>query len=198
MKAKDIIKTYAKEKKHLKLVSRLSCLFFHKIKNFYPNILIYDNEIDLNLLKYGGLFHDIGLKFEKKYKLPHNKAGCKFIVENKPDEINEKDLMVLGCLIRYHRKSFPSENHPYYKDLNLQDKRKVNYLGAIIRLMDSLDHTHIDLIRDFNVHYDEKLNILTLILPKNIMLNKNITEAIKKKKDLFEFVYETTVKLKAG
>lgn len=196
MKTEEIVKKYGVDKEHLETVSRLSLLIFKKIKNIFLRLQNYDNENDLNLLKIGAILHDIGIKFEDIYNLPHNKAGATFILDNKPDEIKEEDLSVLACLIRYHRKSFPDEHHLPYKKLNQKEKAKVNYLGAIIRLADAFDSMHIDLIEDFEIKYDENVNILTFIFTKNIMLNTSLLKTIERKKDFFEAVYRTKIELK--
>lgn len=196
MKAEEIVKKYASNKEHLKNTSKLALLLFEKIRPFFLRLENYNNPKDLTLLKLGALLHDIGINFEEGYGLSHNKAGAAFILENKPDEINEEELFVLACLIRYHRKSFPNEKYPPYKALCQKDKAKVNFLGAIIRLADGLDTRHIGLIENFEAGYDKKLNVLTLFLPGNIMLNDSFLKATERKKDFFEEAYK--VKLKFG
>ena len=199
MNTDEILEQYSKDFDHNKNVEKYSIMLFEKLKNIFPEIKKYDNEFDLELLKKGALLHDIGIYFEKIYNKDHNKAGAKFILENKPDDIKEEDLIFLCCLIRYHRKSLPNpKKHKLYSKLNDKDKIKLNYLASLIKLADGLDFGHLGLISDLKFEYSEKLNLLTLFLSGNIMLNASILKAINKKKDFFEFAYKVKLKLKGN
>ena len=199
MNTDEILEQYSKDFDHNKNVEKYSIMLFEKLKNIFPEIKKYDNEFDLELLKKGALLHDIGIYFEKIYNKEHHKAGAKFIFENKPDDIKEEDLIFLCCLIRYHRKSLPNpKKHKLYSKLNDKDKIKLNYLASLIKLADGLDFGHLGLISDLKFEYSEKLNLLTLFLSGNIMLNASILKAINKKKDFFEFAYKVKLKLKGN
>lgn len=199
LNTEEILKQYSKDVEHSENVQKYSLMLFEKLKNVFPDIQKYDNEIDLEFLKKGASLHDIGVYFEKIYNKEHNKAGAKFILENKPDDIQEKDLIFLCCLIRYHRKSLPNpKKHKLYSKLNDEDKIKLNCLGSIIKLADGLDYGHLGLISDLNFEYNKKLNVLTLFLSGNIMLNASVLKAISKKKDFFEFAYQTKLKIKGS
>ena len=199
MNTDEILEQYSKDFDHNKNVEKYSIMLFEKLKNIFPEIKKYDNEFDLELLKKGALLHDIGIYFEKIYNKDHNKAGAKFILENKPDDIKEEDLIFLCCLIRYHRKSLPNpKKHKLYSKLNDKDKIKLNRLASLIKLADGLDFGHLGLISDLKFEYSEKLNLLTLFLSGNIMLNASILKAINKKKDFFEFAYKVKLKLKGN
>ncbi len=194
MLIEEIIEKYGKDKEHLRKTGYLAALFFQKILPYFDEIKIYNNKEDLALLEAGAKLHDVGIFFEKEYKIPHHKAGAEFIQNNCPNDIKEKDLKVLACLIRYHRKSLPDPKHKIYSSLNEEEKKKVLYLGAIVRLSDGLDTMHLGLVDDFEVEYDKNLNILTLIFTKGIMARKPFVRGILKKEDFFEAVYGAKIK----
>ena len=196
MDTKEVIKKYGKNKEHFKTVKRLSLLLFSKLLPHFLVLENFNNEKDLKLLANGAMLHDIGIYFEKAYGLSHHKAGAKYILENKPDDVEEENLNVLYCLIRYHRKSLPSELHNTYQKLKQIDKAKVNFFGSIIKLTDAMDYMHIGLIEDFDIEYDKNLNVLTLVFSNNIMLNTPLIENLEKKKDFFEMAYKTKLKFK--
>lgn len=199
MNTSEILKQYSKDFDHNKNVEKYSLMLFEKLKTVFAEIQKYDNEPDLELFKKGALLHDIGIYFEKIYNKDHNKAGAKFIFENKPDDIQEEDLIFLCCLIRYHRKSLPNpKKHKLYSKLNDKDKIKLNRLASLIKLADGLDFGHLGIISDLKFEYSEKLNLLTLFLSGNIMLNASILKAINKKKDFFEFAYKVKLKIKGN
>ncbi len=199
MKVEEIIKRYSKDKDHGENVSRLSVLLFNKLKNIFPYLQNYDTESSVNLLKTGAKLHDIGIYFEKIYDREHNKAGAKFILNNKPDDIDEDELIILCCIIRYHRKSLPdSSKHKLYSLLNAEEKTRLNYFASIVRLADGLDFGHFNLVEDFDLEYDKNLNVLTLIAEKNIMLNVSIVNAVQRKKDFLEKVFGVSLKIKGS
>lgn len=190
MNSKEILKKYGADITHSKQTAKLSLLLFDKLKEEFAVLKKYDNKRDLDLLYKGALLHDIGIKFEETYGLPHHKAGARYITDNPPDDIDEEDSGVLACLIRYHRKSLPDDNkYKPYKTLSQTNKAKVNYLGAIIRLADGLDNMHLNLVNDIDIKFDNKLNVLTLNISNNIMLNTSIRDVLDKKKKFFEKVF---------
>lgn len=196
MKIIEIVKKYGENKKHLENTSRLSFLLFSKLKNYFPFLEKYDNPADLTLLGAGAMLHDIGINFEDAYGVSHHKAGAKFIFENTPDEIIDKDKEILCCLIRYHRKSLPKENHEFYKDLDEEQKEKVNCLASIIRFADGLDCLHLNLVEDFKIDFNKKKNALTIYFGGNIMLNAVFLETVSRKTDFFKKVFNTDVTFK--
>ena len=199
MNTDEILEQYSKDFEHCLNVEKYSSMLFEKLKIIFPQIKVYDNKLDLELFKKGALLHDIGIYFEKIYDKEHHKAGAKFIFENKPDDIKEDDLIFLCCLIRYHRKNLPNiKKHKLYSKLNDENKTKLNYLASIIKLADGLDFGHLGLISNLDFEYNKKLNLLTLFLSGNIMLNASILKAINKKKDFFEFAYKTKLKIKGN
>ncbi len=198
MNVDEIVKKYSKNKNHLLHTKFLALTLFQKLKPIFRELEKYNNEADLKLLECGALLHDIGINFEDKFNLSHHKAGAKFILYNKPDEIDEKDIKVLACLIRYHRKSLPDKKHKLYNSLNDEDKRKTDCLASIIRLADSMDNRHLGLVEDFITEYDFSGKILTFEFPPNIMIDEELVNGMVRKTDFLEKVFSVEVKFKRG
>lgn len=190
----EIIKKHLPDKAHGENVKRLSLLLFNKLFGHFPILKNYENK--LSLLEKGANLHDIGINFEKTYSMAHNKAGANFIYENKPEDISDDELLIICCLIRYHRKSLPKEKHKYYSELNEDEKELTKIFSAIIKLADAMDYLHMGLIENFVTVYDEKSRILTLIFTNNIMSNRSYILAMEKKKDLLEEVFSIRVRFK--
>jgi len=190
MDIEDFKKNYLCDKtliEHSKLVSVLSLKFFHKLKAFFPDLKEFDNKEDLKLLEYGAALHDIGVMFEKRMDKAHHKIGRDLILENKISGLNETQNLVVANIVRYHRRALPDINkHKYYKMLNKDDRKKVGIFSSIVRLSDALDYNHFNLIDEFELKFDEKSRILTLVLSINIMLNIGFGELLEKKKELLE------------
>lgn len=194
----EIIKKHLNDKDHGRHVEKLSLLLFEKMTHYFPYLEKYNNTGDLDLLKKGAVLHDIGINFEDLYKKPHNKAGALFIYENKPEDINQKDLILICCLIRYHRKNPPKKKHKFYKMLSTEDKHKMKIFASVIKLADAMDHLHIGLVEDFVTIYDKDNKLLTLIFADNIISNRSYINAIKKKKTFFEKVFDVRIELKGN
>ncbi len=198
MNSNEILKKYSTDITHSKQSAKLALILFDKLKNIFANLKNYDNKKDLDLLYKGALLHDIGIKFENIYNLPHHKAGAKYILSCSIDDIEDEDKAVLACLIRYHRKSLPNDKkYEPYKKLSIKDKAKVNFLGSIIRLSDGLDKMHLNLVDDIDVEFDNKLNVLTLKISSHIMLNTSIKDILDKKKEFFEKVFLVKVEFRS-
>ena len=145
------------------------------------------------LLKYGAYLHDIGVIFEKKLGRGHHKIGRDLILENKISGLDETSNLIVANIVRYHRRALPSLEHKYYKMLNNKERRIVDIFASIVRLSDALDYNHFNIADDFDIGYDTKSNILTIVSWVNIMLNVGYIDALNKKKDFLEKILGTRV-----
>lgn len=182
------------KKEHGLLVSSLSVKFFKKLLKFFPNLKEYDNNNDLLLLKYGAYLHDIGVIFEKKLNRGHHKIGRDLILENKIAGLDDTSNLIVANIVRYHRKSIPKANkHKTYAALSENDRKKADIFASIVRLIDAVDFKHFNMVDDIEVNYENTVNILTLTLGVNIMLNIGHVKVLNKKKKFFEKVFKTEV-----
>ncbi len=92
------------------------------------------------LLEAGALLHDIGHMISHR---GHHKHGEYLTMNGDIPGLERRDRAVVAALVRYHnRKSQPAGHHAAYSSLNNADKRITRRLAAILRIAESLDHSH--------------------------------------------------------
>lgn len=198
MKINDYLKNYlnsSSQKDHSILVKNLSLEIFNQIKNFF-DIKMYDNPNDIKLLGYGALLHDIGVNLEKNMNKPHNKIARDLILKNGVDNLNEREILIVANIVRYHRKKAPDTKHKYFNILTDDEKRKTTVFSSIVRLADALDSEHFSIINNVNAEFDTITRILTLKTGINIMLNIELKDVLDKKKIMFEKTFNVKVSIK--
>lgn len=200
MKVEQYIKNYCTSKnniEHSKHVEFLSLELYARLKKIFPHNKNLQFENAEKLISYSALLHDIGAFLEYKTQKPHNKAGCKLVLENKIDGLNEREVKVAALCIRYHRGSKPKEHkHRLFCSLDEGDKNKVRVISSILRIADALDSCHSQSVENILLTYDFRQNTLILDPGINIIFNKGMYEVFNKKKALFEDVFKVKVCLK--
>src|SRR6266567_3716989 len=92
------------------------------------------------LLEAGALLHDTGHMISHR---GHHKHGEYLAMNGDIPGLEGRDRAVTAALVRYHnRKSEPAGHHTAYSSLNNADKRITRRLAAILRIAESLDHSH--------------------------------------------------------
>jgi exopolyphosphatase/guanosine-5'-triphosphate,3'-diphosphate pyrophosphatase len=92
------------------------------------------------LLEAGALLHDIGHMISHR---GHHKHGEYLALNGDIPGLEGRDRAVVAALVRYHnRKSEPAGHHTAYSSLSNADKRITRRLAAILRIAESLDHSH--------------------------------------------------------
>jgi exopolyphosphatase/guanosine-5'-triphosphate,3'-diphosphate pyrophosphatase len=104
-----------------------------------------------DLLYCAGLLHDIG--YVEGY-WGHHKTAYKLIMKAELPGLTERERRIVANVARYHRGARPKQKHKGFAALNPDDREAVTMLGAILRLADGLDRTHMDAVRDLDVRLD--------------------------------------------
>jgi len=97
------------------------------------------------LLEAAGCLHDIGHQYDYT-GLGHHKESARLIREHPWQEIGSAEAELIAQMARYHRKAMPSFKHDEFRALPEPDRRIVQCLGGLLRLADSLDRTHEQVI----------------------------------------------------
>ena len=91
------------------------------------------------LLEAAALLHDIGYVINHA---KHHKHAYHLILNGDLQGFSQRELEIVACVARYHRKAFPSKRHSAYARLERSDRRLVGELAGILRVADGLDRTH--------------------------------------------------------
>ena len=98
------------------------------------------------LLEAAGLLHDIGHQYDH-LGLGHHKESARLIREHPWENFRRAEVEIIAQVARYHRRAMPEFGHEEYRVLDDWDRRMVQRLAALLRLADSLDRTHEQLVR---------------------------------------------------
>jgi exopolyphosphatase/guanosine-5'-triphosphate,3'-diphosphate pyrophosphatase len=91
------------------------------------------------LLEAGALLHDIGYVINHA---KHHKHAYHLILNGDLQGFTQRDLEIVACVARYHRKAFPKKRHAAFAKLERTDRRLVRALAGMLRVADGLDRTH--------------------------------------------------------
>lgn len=102
------------------------------------------------LLEAAGHLHDIGHQCAFTGE-GHHKESARLIREHTWTNFTRPEVEIIAQVARYHRKSIPELSHEEFKTLSEWDRRIVQRLAALLRLADSLDRTHAQLVQRVRV-----------------------------------------------
>jgi exopolyphosphatase/pppGpp-phosphohydrolase len=112
------------------------------------------------LLEGAGHLHDIGHKFDNMGE-GHHKESARLIREHPWQHFTPGQVAVMAQVARYHRKSPPELKHEDFAALPEPDRLVVEKLSAVLRVADSLDRNHEQMVR----------SITTEVLPDKIIVH---------------------------
>src|SRR5688572_25183239 len=141
---------------HAQHVARLALALFDQTRSIHG---LTDREREW--LEYAALMHDIGalISFVRHHRHSY------YLIKNgdlrgfQPDEIE-----VIALVARYHRRGTPKASHDEYAGLPATLRRTVRILASILRVAESLDRSHGQVITALDVQdrgKDVLLNIAT-------------------------------------
>jgi exopolyphosphatase/guanosine-5'-triphosphate,3'-diphosphate pyrophosphatase len=123
---------------HARQVGRLSLALFDQTRAIHG---LTDREREW--LEYAALLHDIGahISFARHHRHSH------YLIKNgdlrgfQPEEID-----VIALVARYHRRGTPKKSHSEYAQLAAPLRRTVRALASILRVAESLERSHSQVI----------------------------------------------------
>src|SRR4051794_39743318 len=132
---------------HAKQVVRLALAIFDQSREVHG---LSDREREW--LEYAALLHDIGahISFSRHHRHSY------YLVKNgdlrgfSPDEIE-----VIALIARYHRRGVPTRAHTEFAELRAGERRAVRALASILRVAESLDRSHGQVITGLDLRQDE-------------------------------------------
>jgi exopolyphosphatase/guanosine-5'-triphosphate,3'-diphosphate pyrophosphatase len=129
---------------HSQQIARLSTALFDQTRALHG---LTDREREW--LEYAALLHDIGvhISYERHHKHSHYLISHGDLRGFEPQEVE-----IIGLVARYHRQSTPKRKHDGFGDLPKSERRTVRTLAAMLRLAESLDRSHSQMITGLELH----------------------------------------------
>ena len=175
----------AYDQKHAEQVNFLSLRIFDDLRNLHKL-----DSVDRQQLESAAILHDIG--WIEGWKA-HHKTSLKIILTSPILKMANKERMIVGSIVRYHRKALPHKSHDHFAVLNTEDKKRVKILAAILKLADSLDHAHNQWINDLTCTTDKHKVKITCNINRSY---NDEYHSVAEKKDLFEDVFSKEIIVK--
>src|SRR5581483_108427 len=139
---------------HATQVARLASTLFDETRAIHG---LTDREREW--LEYAAILHDIGvhISYERHHKHSY------YLIKNgdlrgfDPDEIE-----TIALVARYHRRATPKREHEGYRELPRRRRRIVETLAAILRLAESLDRSHAQIVSSVDLHDRDQDGLLQI------------------------------------
>jgi exopolyphosphatase/guanosine-5'-triphosphate,3'-diphosphate pyrophosphatase len=95
---------------------------------------------DRELLEHAALLHDIG---EHVARDDHHEHSAYLIRHGKLRGFTSREVATLASVARYHRRNDPEPQHEPFRRLEIETRRRVLMLAAILRVADGLDRGRV-------------------------------------------------------
>jgi exopolyphosphatase/guanosine-5'-triphosphate,3'-diphosphate pyrophosphatase len=145
-------------------------------------------------LEAAGCLHDIGHGIAVTGE-GHHKESARLIREHPWQSFTPPEVEVIAQVARYHRKSIPELSHDEFRALADWDRRIVQRLAALLRLADSLDRNHTQLVQ--RVRVELPINQIVLHLEASGTVLREV-RAAQIKGDLAQAVFQRDIVLIVG
>lgn len=175
---------YFYDKKHADTVVRYSLELFDKTNKLHK-LSIEDRLI----LEVAAMLHDVGLFMGES---DHHRHSSYIIRNSAWTGLDKKQVALVACVARYHRRTLPKRDHEIYKDLKQSEQERVKKLSALLRIADSLDRGRAARFRKLMITI--KPGKLIIKVP-NRADKELIKWAVDKKSDLFQVVFHRALEL---
>lgn len=173
------------DRKHAEKVLELSIKIFDLTRDIHRM-----GNLEKCYLVLAAMLHDIGLAISNS---SHHKHSQYIIKAQEFFYFNETQKNIIANIARYHRRSSPKTTHPDYVALCHKDRMTVMKLASILRLGESLDNSHLQLVKDIKLESHGNRATITAMVEDEIFAETN---SFKSKKELFVEFFGYTLKLK--
>lgn len=133
----------------------------HALKVLELSVKLFDQTVQLHkltshercLLMAGAVLHDTGLAISNR---SHHKHSQYIVSTQNFYYYSDEDRQIIANIVRYHRKTLPKTTHSDYSSLSHKNRMTVCKLAAILRIADSLDNNHKQVVEDVSVSIKRK------------------------------------------
>lgn len=143
---RNLCEKYHYKKAHVLKVSELAQSLFDQLKPLHQF-----GKLERELLRYAAMLHDIGQFINRS---GHHKHGQYVVMNSSLSGFSHDEVIILGNIVRYHRKSLPTRDHFHFKVLEQRQRLMVRVLAGILRIADQLDRGHRNEVDGLRVMVD--------------------------------------------
>jgi exopolyphosphatase / guanosine-5'-triphosphate,3'-diphosphate pyrophosphatase len=129
---------------HAQQISRLAIGLFDQTRSVHG---LTDREREW--LEYAALLHDVGVHISYE---GHHKHSFYLIRNGDLRGFEPEEIDIMALIARYHRQATPKRRHEIFRDLPKKQRESVRALSAMLRLAESLDRSHSQVITGIELH----------------------------------------------
>jgi len=144
---------------------------------------------DRKLLEYAAILHDIGYYVSAA---GHHRHTLMMILTEPLIPFPRDEVKIIANVARYHRKALPTPEHTIYGTLKEEDRLRVNYLAALLRVADALDRSHRSLVKELTCDVTEDTVICNVVAEEEMATE---IDAVARRGDLFRAVFKKNVRV---
>lgn len=178
---------FAFDEEHAVQVARLSRQLFHQLRDEHE----LDDRYEL-ILYVAALLHEIG---QFVSTAGYHKHSMYLIRNSELFGLSKNDLLLVALVARYHRRASPKSNHEGYAMLSREQRIAVSKLAAMLRVADSLDHSHSGRVQEIRCRREKSRLVITVPHVDDLSLEQL---ALQQKGTLFEEIFGLQVLLRTG
>lgn len=134
------------DERHADQVARLAMMLFDGLADLHRLPMAVRG-----YLQAAALLHDVGnaVSYQKHHR------HTQYLIENADlPGLADRERDMVARIARYHRKSPPDLDHAGMKGLSLSEARVVRKLATLLRVADSLDRSHQQIVRNIDVAHE--------------------------------------------
>jgi exopolyphosphatase / guanosine-5'-triphosphate,3'-diphosphate pyrophosphatase len=181
----DLGRKYQFDERHARHVAELAKRLFHQLADEHQ----LDASYEL-ILYVAALLHEIGMFVSAA---SHHKHSLYLIVNSELFGLRARDLVLIGLVARYHRRSSPKPSHELYATLDREQRVAVAKLAAILRVADALDRSRSQRIQRLECQREDGRLLVTIASVDDLSLEEL---ALREKGPLFEEIFGMPVLLR--
>ena len=182
----NMAERYGVSLRHARKVARLAAELFASLAGLHKLPAHYGR-----LLEAASCLHDIG-HFVSDTR--HHKHSYYLVANSDMPGFTEDEREIIANLCRYHRKAAPAAEHSNLQGLKTEARRAVALLMPLLRLADSLDRSHGQIVRSVDGRLRENDVLVTLHAAPDADLDLEVWAA-ERTSDLFQQVYGRPISL---
>ncbi|MEM7036117.1 MAG: Ppx/GppA phosphatase family protein [Bacteroidota bacterium] len=180
----NLCEKYSYDKPHALKVSELALSIYDQVEHLHPF-----GKPERDLLKYGALLHDIGHFVNRS---GHHKHGQYIVMNSGLSGFSHDEIIILGNIVRYHRKSLPTRDHFHYKVLEQKHRYLVRILAGILRIADNLDRGHRNMVHSLRLESDKQR--IRILVEAHDVVDIEVNSALAQR-ELLEQVFDRRVNI---
>jgi exopolyphosphatase / guanosine-5'-triphosphate,3'-diphosphate pyrophosphatase len=131
-------------REHAQQIARLAVALFDQTRSIHG---LTDREREW--LEYAALLHDIGVHISYE---GHHKHSYYLVRNGDLRGFEPHEIEMMALVARYHRRVEPKRRHQGFSDLPRRGRQTVRTLAALLRLAESLDRSHAQIIKSVTLH----------------------------------------------